>query len=244
MLMLHLKVAKAKKKTRVSAPVVAEEQQQQNPVVSEPTLTLKGTKRQKKKHKEIIDYSNRTENHSNTFSKVHKWLLESPIVSQPVNQVQHSSKVANLMSKSQSTPERLTKKSPKKTKSVGNLNDKVKLQVVYKPPFKFSLKLSKNASVKTHVIANRVSRNARKVVGRMDKKRVGAFNGDPDTSRRRTALLIRTTEEEGQQEEIPAVTKNAAGTPSEPNYETVEGSQAPLYENVNAGSNHDGKLSL
>ncbi|GAB0087446.1 Disintegrin domain-containing protein [Sergentomyia squamirostris] len=225
------KVAKVKKKTRVSAPVVAEEQQQQQqqkPLVTEPTvLTLKGTKRAaakkelKKKHKEIIDYSSRPENHSNTFSKVHKWLLESPIVS-PQAQMEHSGKVANLMSKSQSTPERLTQRSPQKTKSVGNLNDKVKLQVVYKPPFKFSLKLSKNASVKTHVIGNRVARNARKVVGRGDKKRVGV---EPESSRRRTALLIRT--EEGK-EEVDCQQQS-----SEPNYETVEGGEVPFYENVN-----------
>ncbi|XP_059610319.1 uncharacterized protein LOC132257444 [Phlebotomus argentipes] len=220
------KVIKAKKKTRVSAPVVAEEQQQK-PLVTE--LSTKRQKKDKKTHKEIIDYSNRTENHSNTFSKVHKWLLESPIVSQPVTQVQHSGKVANLMSKSQSTPERLTQRSPKKTKSVGNLNDKVKLQVVYKPPFKFSLKLSKNQSVKTHVIGNRVGRNARKVVGRIDKKRVGVLNVDPDTTRRRTALLIRT-------EEVPKEEEPVIKAPSEPNYETVEG-EAPFYENVNTGIN-------
>ncbi|XP_055696634.1 uncharacterized protein LOC129797822 [Lutzomyia longipalpis] len=231
------KLSKGKKKTRVSAPVVAEEQQQK-PLVTEPTLSLKSTKRlkkDKKKHKEIIDYSNRTENHSNTFSKVHKWLLESPVAAQPVNQVEHSGKMANLMSKSQSTPERLTQRSPMKTKSVGNLNDKVKLQVVYKPPFKFSLKLSKNASVKTHVIANRVSRNARKIVGRADKKRVGVLNVDPETSRRRTALLIRTTEDAAKEEDT--VAKTSAITPTEPNYETVEGGEVPVYENVNAGIN-------
>ncbi|KAG4074252.1 hypothetical protein HA402_008661 [Bradysia odoriphaga] len=155
-----------KKKKRVSAPVVDEEQ---NKALTEPVpIKTKKLKKTKSKHKEIIDYSKRSENHSNTFGKVHKWLLESPIASQPLAEVEHTSKVRNMMSKSQSTPERLAPRSPKKVKSLGNLNDKVKLQVVYKPPFKFSLKLSKNSAVKTKVIGA-VGRNKRKV--RADKHR-------------------------------------------------------------------------
>lgn len=229
----------AKKKKRVSAPIVAEEQQQQQQqstkpqTIAEPVQIKSPTKKQKKskpssssKHKEI-DYSSRTENHSNTFGKVQKWLLESPIVSSATSgssQIEHT-KVTNILSKSQSTPERLTQRSPKKIKSVGNLNEKVKLQVVYKPPFKLSLKLSKNnGSVKTQIITPGVVGRSKRVKrsSGFDKKRVGV-----DASQRRTALLIRT-QEEPEVEQIK----------SEPNYETLnpKKSDSPVYENLMAQS--------
>jgi disintegrin and metalloproteinase domain-containing protein 10 len=89
--------------------------------------------KKKSKHKEVIDYSN-AENHTNTFGKVQKWLLESPIVSSAASQIEHASKISNIVSKSQSTPEHLTnmQRSPSNTKvkSTNNLNDKVRLQVV------------------------------------------------------------------------------------------------------------------
>ncbi|CRK88806.1 CLUMA_CG002530, isoform A [Clunio marinus] len=151
--------------------------------------------KKKTKHKEIIDYSN-PENHTNTFGKVQKWLLESPIVSSAASQIEHASKFSNIISKSHSTPEHLTnaQKSPNntKTKSTNNLNEKVRLQVVYKPPFKFSLKFSKNdPSVKTKVIG--IDRSKRNNKGRVDRKRNSLE--DPLRSRR-TALLIRSATEE------------------------------------------------
>lgn len=95
----------------------------------------KSSKKVGKHMKEIIDYSNRnnngddasnlstTNNHTNTFGKVQKWLLESPIVAQPLSHIEHSSRVRKVMSKSQSTPERLVQKTPQKTKSMGNLSN-------------------------------------------------------------------------------------------------------------------------
>lgn len=150
--------------------------------------------KKKSKHKEVIDYSN-AESHSNAFGKVQKWLLESPIVSSAASQIEHASKITNMMNKSQSTPDHLTnmQRSPSnsKGKSTTNLNDKVRLQVVYKPPFKFSLKFSKNdPNVKTKVIGiDKSQRNK----GRVDRKR----NSMEDPLRsRRTALLIRSATEE------------------------------------------------
>lgn len=258
-----------RKKKRVSAPVGAEEQQnQQTPVFKSRKL-----KKSKSKHKEVIHYSNRSEsggatNHTNTFGKVHKWLLESPIVSNATSQFEHASKIRKIMSKSQSTPEHLTQqlqqqRSPKKftpavaakikTKSVGNINEKVKLQVVYKPPFKFSLKLSKNdQNVKTNVLGrNKPPRKLNRII---DKKRVAAVvtatnSSIPDeqlqqlqqkpvnsvsaqfsrmNSGKRTAMLVRSVPEDN----------------SEPNYETLNPKMmpnnkinanvidAPDYENV------------
>lgn len=222
-----------KKKKRVSAPVVDEEQ---NKALTEPVpIKTKKLKKTKSKHKEIIDYSKRTENHSNTFGKVHKWLLESPIVSQP--EVEHTSKVRNIMSKSQSTPERLAPRSPKKVKSLGNLNDKVKLQVVYKPPFKFSLKLSKNSAVKTKVIGA-VGRNKRKI--RADKHRDTTVVTEAPKSSRRTALLIRTVEtDQNPSTSIPKTKQNGEDV-TDSTYETVNvngnDNETPVYENVAVGS--------
>lgn len=145
------------------------------------------------KHKEIIDYSKRTavdESQSNAIGKVHQWLLDSPIT-QPPKEQEHVAKTRQ-MNKSQSTPERLAQRTPKKSKSATNLDEKVKLQVVYKPPFKFSLKLSKNSAVKTKVIGvpsgavAELQRSKRR--SRADKPRQSFAVGKG----RRSALLIRS----------------------------------------------------
>lgn len=234
------KILKKKKKH----PTYSEEAQSPTKE-TEPAKPLRKLKK-KSKHKEIIDYSNPEQaNHTNTFGKVQKWLLESPIVSSAASQIEHSSKITKIMSKSQSTPEQLAlnqrspngTKTKSKTNSVSNLNEKVRLQVVYKPPFKFSLKLSKNeSSVKTQVANGSV--NKRKL--RMDRKRstaVANAASDEIQRSRRTALLIRSNTDE---------TANQLATQiiSEPNYETINSKlpkhqrqqslqEAPTYENIN-----------
>ncbi|KXJ68472.1 hypothetical protein RP20_CCG003293 [Aedes albopictus] len=237
--------------------------------VKEP-VTKQKKKKTKSKHKEVIDYSSRSDAHahSNTFGKVHRWLLESPIVTNATNQFEHASKVTNIINKSQSTPEHLTaatanaisqqqprspKKTRVKTKSVGNINEKVRLQVVYKPPFKFSLKLSKNdpsvkthvvdkppfkfslklskndPSVKTHVVAGPVGKRKGRMV---DRKRVAAAI-QSEVPRGRAAILVRPADES-----IPIISPL-----SEPNYETLNprnlpeappspSSETHVYENV------------
>lgn len=247
----------AKKKKRVAAPVVDEDQHKIQATADATPLKTKNQKKSKSKHKEVIDYSK--QNHSNTFGKVQKWLLESPIVAQPAAaegitsnaEVEHASKVRNIMSKSQSTPERLALRSPKKMQSVSNLNDKVKLQVVYKPPFKFSLKLSKNSAVKTKVLGGGgISRNKRKT--RTDKvsKETAALTAA--IGGRRTGLLVRSTSITDNNCEMPtnmgatATTTSAAqqqqsalqhavNNAGEPNYETLNSKReaVPVYENVN-----------
>lgn len=207
-----------KRKARTAAPLASAEE-----------LTIKPEK--SKKHKNIIDYSGPTggtagvasaASHSNTFGKVQKWLLESPIVAQPLSHIEHSSKVHKIMKKSQSTPERLVQKSPKKSKSSGNLanNEKVKLQVVYKPPFKFSLKLMKNSSVKTHVIGAGLSKSKRQ-------------HPRPEARHRRSALLIRPAETT--QDTVDSSLKEVTSPPQplSNNYETLNPKQNdPQYENL------------
>lgn len=233
--------------------------------------TKNQTKQSKSKHKAIIDYSKQNQ-HTNTFGKVQKWLLESPNVSaEPatttgpaetmVMSAEGTDHVAtttttttttantkvrqgHLMNKSQSTPERLAGvRSPpggKKVPSVGNLNDKVKLQVVYKPPFKFSLKLSKNSAVKTKVIGNGSGgNNARgkqqqKLQQQQNRSKMRDGDVGAAVSSRRTAMLIRnvSVEDNDEDDDIDLI-----GPVSEPAYETLTpkrscDSAAPVYENV------------
>ncbi|CAD6993546.1 unnamed protein product [Ceratitis capitata] len=220
-------------------------------------------KRFKKHNKEIIDYSSRSGQdaasisggaHTNTFGKVQKWLLESPIVVQPLSHIEHSSKIRKVMSKSQSTPERLVQKSPQKSKSVTNLvNDKVKLQVVYKPPFKFALRLSKNAKVKTHVIGGAVNKLKRQTrtpgagatgagegkhkssnqnsEGSKNSGSVGVGGGSEEVKCKRIALLLRNNNED-----------NQILTLNEPTYETLNPKtmpskmENPFYENLHCSA--------
>lgn len=157
-----------KKKKRVSAAVGAEEAQGKtnDAMIEAPSSKVKKSpqhvvnNKKKKKKKEVIDYSIGQEEGTNNllnsdgktnilavadtdpFGKVQNWLLRS-----------HSA-----LPKSKSTPAgfvtrehqhkmRTARVEKTKTVSVGNLTsenkDKVRLQVIYKPPFKFSLKLRK-----------------------------------------------------------------------------------------------------
>ncbi|KFB43362.1 AGAP003070-PA-like protein [Anopheles sinensis] len=277
-----------RKKKRSSGTAGGGGPSDESPVKESPTAGVKPQKKHKKpksKHKEVIDYSSRNatdaHTHSNTFGKVHRWLLESPIVSTGQSsssaavasaaaattaQYEHTpASVANIMSKSQSTPDHLTQqaigagvgatqqasaRSPKKTrvktKSVGNLNEKVRLQVVYKPPFKFSLKLSKNdpssvvTGVKTHVVAGPVAgKRKNRPTALSERKRVGpglatlVDNGLEGQPRKRSAILVR--QPVTPEEKIPIIGS------SEPNYETLNprtvGSdgESHTYENVTFG---------
>lgn len=151
-----------KKKKRVSAAVSAEEAQGKTneAMIEVPPSKVKKSpqhvvnNKKKKKKKEVIDYSLGVDGENNEgksnilavadtdpFGKVQNWLLRS-----------HSA-----LPKSKSTPAgfvtrehqhkvRTARVEKTKTVSVGNLSsekDKVRLQVIYKPPFKFSLKLRK-----------------------------------------------------------------------------------------------------
>lgn len=273
-----------KKKKRVAAAVVDEDQTPAMatatavatatnvaaaPIVESAAVKTKNqSKQSKSKHKAIIDYSKQN-NHTNTFGKVQKWLLESPNVATETpstsaagttmelategtdQSVNPNNKVRNhLMSKSQSTPERLAgARSPtgKKVPSTGNLNDKVKLQVVYKPPFKFSLKLSKNSAVKTKVIGSGSGGNARAKQQQklqqqqqqqlQNRSKPGrSSGGDADgaaVSSRRTAMLVRSVSvEDNDKDDIDLI-----GAVSEPAYETLKpkrgaADSTPVYENV------------
>lgn len=208
-------------------------------------VPVKPKKYKKSKHKqEIIDYSAASENHTNTFGKVQKWLMDNPLgasTPSPAPQINHTAHITKIMSKSISTPEKLTQqRSPKKakvkTKSVGNLNEKVRLQVVYKPPFKFSLKLSKNET-KTQVV-NGVRSKPGTRKGRIgDVKRVGPNSREETqkgpTQKRRSAILIRSA--------VDPIPSSPPELPRniEPTYETLnpKSKDAPAYENLQLSTN-------
>lgn len=154
--------------------------------------------KKKKKKKEIIDYSkaqNDREGTNNLLNtEVSGVLLTAD--TDPVGKVQSwllRTQQSSAIPKSKSTPAGLTTRTsrsphkvrpsrrPDKSKalSVGNLSgekDKIRLQVVYKPPFKFSLKLRKPD--KTSVVVE-------KAAGDQATKRVAA-------GATRTGVLIRS----------------------------------------------------
>ncbi|CAH1155155.1 unnamed protein product [Phaedon cochleariae] len=172
-----------KKKKRVSAAVGAEEARTKpvdTNVFDVPNKKLTSLsqgpakKKQKKKKKETIDYSsvqadldagkktlelvhNPNTPDSDPVGKVQNWLLKSQY---PLPK--SKSTPAGLTDKTRRSPHKRPTIRPRtdkgKSHSVGNIpseKDKVRLQVVYKPPFKFSLKLRKPD--KTSVVIERVA---------------------------------------------------------------------------------------
>lgn len=146
----------------------------------------------------------------NAFGKVQQWLLESPTTAPPTANITtatttvaalqeldqlDTNKTNRQMSKSQSQTHNLTSAtqrnpSPKKVKSLSNLQEKVKLQVVYKPPFKLSLKLSSNSAVQTRV-ANSGDATRNRRAARTYKNRKLTNLGE-SRKKPRTALLLQS----------------------------------------------------
>lgn len=142
-----------------------------------------------------------------------------------------------------------------KAPSTGNMNDKVKLQVVYKPPFKFSLKFSKNSTVKTKVLggsanaaaAARQKSNQKPAHRKSHRTTTAAAEATkmPPVSTRRTALLVQTV---GDADDATNVDDfgmhsddvNLVSQSNENTYETLTPKRQPpqqppalpLYENV------------
>lgn len=197
-----------KKSTKKPNERLEKESRIRNPITS----TLAKVKKSKpKKSKEVIDYANRTtmdDAKLNAFGKVQQWLLDSPTV-EPIpsssssssanatKDIEQSDKMRPIV-KSQSQHHNMStgaQRQPKKVKSLSNLNEKVKLQVVYKPPFRLSLKLSTNPTVKTRVVQSNGTQNATvadasraRRNSRVDKNR--KIPTTTDKKRSRTALLL------------------------------------------------------
>ncbi|KAJ8983191.1 hypothetical protein NQ317_016410, partial [Molorchus minor] len=199
-----------KKKKRVSAPVGAEETRKkpaEATVIEIPHSKVKKQSqpiaaKKKKKKKEIIDYSSIQADIDGKKGLINAEVLHNPVTPEadPVGKVQNwLLKSQYALPKSKSTPVGLTDKAARsthkratirprtdksKSHSVGNIpneKEKVRLQVVYKPPFKFSVKLRKPE--KTSVVIERVPEPVRKA----EKK--------PP----RTGVLVRTVKEKDSQ---------------------------------------------
>ncbi|KAK4881068.1 hypothetical protein RN001_004387 [Aquatica leii] len=184
-----IKKSPTKKKKRVSAPVGAEESRKkegETAVIEIPPSKVKKSpqhaiSRKKKKKKEVIDYSgvqgeegkknfgdvipNVLTPEADSVGKVQNWLMKS-------QQALPKSKStpAGFADKSHRSPHKRLTNKPRtekgKAHSLGNLQnekEKVRLQVVYKPPFKFSVKLRKpeKTSVVIERHQERVSKNPR-----------------------------------------------------------------------------------
>lgn len=173
--------------------------------------------KQNKSKESVINYAKRStvdDRNINALGKVQQWLLDSPTIQVaqssstistpivpipiaiPIPSTQELEQIdkSRPLAKSQSQTHNLcpTQRAPKKVKSLSNLNEKVKLQVVYKPPFKLSLKLSTNSAVKTRVASSQsaidASRNRRN--SRIDKNR--KIISANEKKKPRTALLLQS----------------------------------------------------
>lgn len=207
-----------KKKKRVSAPIGAEESRKKTcdtaAVIEIPPSKVKRSpqtniNKKKKKKKEVIDYSGAQVDNDGKKGLINAEVVHNSITpeSDPVGKVQNwLLKSQPTFPKSKSTPERLTDKnrSPhkratirptrnekSKSHSVGNLpneKEKVRLQVVYKPPFKFSVKLRK---------PDKNILNDQRTSKKFDKKP-------------RTGVLVRTVKDKTQKTVVkPSVNNNS-----------------------------------
>ncbi|KAL1140356.1 hypothetical protein AAG570_000288 [Ranatra chinensis] len=125
----------------------------------EVTKHKKSSRKKNNKKNEIIDYSRTQEKPSSKtpdedpLGKVRNWLLNSHIDRTIVRKSKSSP--AGFLPTSTSTVEQrvvvpASSSVPKRTPS--SSKEQVKLQVMYKPPFKFSVKLKKPAQVATSVV--------------------------------------------------------------------------------------------
>lgn len=162
--------------------------------------------KKKKKKKEIIDYSK-----AQTGDDGKKGLIGGEVIhtqltpdSDPVGKVQNwllkshyalpksKSTPVGLMDKSRRSPHKRPTIRPRtdknKSHSIGNIpneKDKVRLQVVYKPPFKFSVKLRKPDKTNNCVIVEKCVNNTSELK-KIEKKP-------------RTGVLVRSISKEQQQ---------------------------------------------
>ncbi|KAJ8917205.1 hypothetical protein NQ315_012697 [Exocentrus adspersus] len=180
-----------KKKKRVSAPVGAEETKKKplEAVVMEVPKVKKSqtSNKKKKKKKEIIDYSSVQADLEGLKAPVQADVVHKPVTPEtdPVGKVQNwLMRSQYALPKSKSTPVGLTDKtrrSPHKRPTIRPRTDKV----VYKPPFKFSVKLRKPD--KTSVVIEPVRRPEKKsprtgvlvCAVKDDKAKVGEENVPP-----------------------------------------------------------------
>lgn len=194
-----------KKKKRVSAPIGAEESRKKEgdtAVIEIPPSKVKkspqhvSASKKRKKKKEIIDYSaddpktpsnvlhSSLTPEADPLGKVQNWLLKSH-QSLPKSK----STPAGLTDKSRSPHKRTKRAEKSKAHSLGNLpgdKEKVRLQVVYKPPFKFSVKLRKPE--KTCVVI---------------EKHPERVKNNP-----RTGVLVRTVKEDKKHQKTPKPGQN------------------------------------
>lgn len=229
-----------KKKKRVSAAVGAEEAKNKpvdTKVFEVPSNKVKKPSqakpaKKKKKKNEIIDYSSIQ---ADLDGKKGSDVIITPLTpeSDPVGKVQNwLLKSQYALPKSKSTPVGLTDKTRRsphkrptirprtdksKSHSVGNIpneKEKVRLQVVYKPPFKFSVKLRKPE--KTSVIIERVPDAVRK----------------PEKAPR-TGVLVRTVKEL-EKPPVPPAREPSAAPIATPSADVVEAAELNVNSNIDS----------
>lgn len=219
--------------------------QKKNP----PTRDKKKKPVKAKKKKEIIDYSAAQEKVSgktpedDPLGKVRNWLLNSHNIAGSLAVRKSKSSPAGFTSTEPAPPRspvKVHKKTDQRGKSgsldAGAKDPHVKLQVVYKPPFKFSVKLRKPTELATHVVKeinSRVNQKPRTalVVRANDRKRNQAKRKSRPVSGEQTKINTVTpqvsTEKETKEDKPMAIENVNKEKEKEPTVSPAEGDAIP-----------------
>lgn len=137
----------------------------------------------------------------------------------------------------------IPKLTQKRSRSTGNLrkpdkkDEKIKLQVVYKPPFKFSVKLRKNrvlSAIGTKILDEKTTNQTTTTMTRKQSNNNNNNNnnvGNGNEKIQRTAILVRTSRRHSKQK-----SENKKGKHSSPQT-TTSSSSSPNKDNNNATEN-------
>jgi len=183
----------------------------------------------RKKSKDVIDYSavqqqqqpsGKKTPEDDPLGKVRNWLLNSHHADAPAAVRKSKSSPAGLANAAEPPAARpmAAAHAPKAARPPKTKDNQVSLQVVYKPPFKFSVKLSKS---KPDLQQQQTTAGAAR-----DKR--------PDRIKQRAALLIRANRAHGGVKP-PKKNRGAAARPQEPKNDDGGGGggkDEPIYENA------------
>lgn len=196
------------KKSRKKVPVEEESTTETSSPKKVPQAQKKERKMRRKKSKGVIDYSvaqnkvliaNKKPQEDDPLGKVRNWLLNS-----------HHIEALGTLRKSKSSPAGFAEPPkpvpPKAAQQQKTKDNQVSLQVVYKPPFKFSVKLSKSKPDLSK-----------------DKR--------PERIKQRAALLIRANRAHGGAKQVKKLNNR---TPQEPKGAAAAAAakEEPIYENA------------
>lgn len=224
------------RKSQKTSEETQQQQQQQRKVRKKSTEKAKG-----KVKKAVIDYSAEQKSSAKTldedpFGKVRNWLLNSHIDRTAMRKSKSSPAGFPPTEHRNSSQAQPTQPAKKFTQPTSSGKEQMKLQVTYKPPFKFSVKLRKPTQVATRVVKeinSKVNKRPRAAILVKERKSRG---GRHRKSQREDSKESVTDPQVVGECSKTSDTENAAAKPadtvdSEPGPSTAE---EPVYENADA----------